>query len=106
MSVNHRPTRWHTIPVRAALVTFICTLLVFAVSLMVGIIGTIAVSLFRHTNPDMRIAYRHVAVPVALVAGTGVFVASLIMEIRHFRQSRALQAIARVSGEQPVKIPS
>jgi uncharacterized BrkB/YihY/UPF0761 family membrane protein len=100
------PPRWYTIPVRVALVTFVCTLLVFAVSLLLGIIGTIAVSLFRHANPDMRIAYRRIAVPVALSAGLVIFVTSLVMEIRHYRQSRTLQAIERVSGERQLSIHS
>lgn len=99
----HSP-RWYTIPVRVALITFVCTLLGFAVSLLLGIVGTVAVSLFRHTNPDMRIAYRHVAVPAALAAGTIIFIVSLIMEIRHYRQSRTLQAIARISGEPQLRI--
>jgi uncharacterized membrane protein len=103
--IPHSP-RWYTIPVRVALVTFIGTLLAFAVSLLLGIIGTVAVSLFRHSTPDMRIAYRHIAVPVALAAGIVIFVASLVMEIRHYRQSRTLQAIARVSGEPRLRIPS
>jgi len=96
--------RWYTIPVRVGLVTFICTLLVFAVSLLLGIVGTVAVSAFRHLNPPMRIAYRHIAVPVALVSGAGIFIASLIIEIAHYRQSRTLQRIARVSNERQLKI--
>ena len=96
--------------------TFICTLLAFAVSLLLGIIGTVAVFAYRHANPDMRIAYRQVALPAALAAGAVVFVVSLIMEIRHFRQSKALLAIARmsearvseerVSGERQLRIPN
>jgi hypothetical protein len=103
--IPHSP-RWYTIPVRVLLVTFICTLLAFAVSLLLGIIGTVAVSFLRHSNPHLRIAYRHIAVPAALAIGTIILIASLVMEIQHYRQSRALQAIARVSGEQHLRIPS
>ena len=99
------PPRWYTIPLRVGLVTFICTLLSFAVSLLFGIIETVVVSGRHHTNPDMRVAYRHIALPAALVAGTVVLVVSLIMEIRHFRQSKALLGIARVSEERQLRIP-
>jgi hypothetical protein len=45
----------------------------------------------------MTIAYREVALPAALVAATIILVLSLTMEIRHYRQSRALAEIARAS---------
>lgn len=92
--------RWYTIPVRVALLTFIFTLLSFAVSLLLGIAGMMGVAAYHHTNPDMRIAYRHFALTIALVAGIAVFVFSTVMEIRHYRQSKTLAGIARVSEEQ------
>jgi hypothetical protein len=92
-----RSPRWYIIPVRVLLMTFIGTLITFAVSLFAGIIGTVAVSAFRRTNPHMTVAYRQVALPIAVVAGAIIFVFSLGMEIRHYRQSKTLAAIARVS---------
>jgi hypothetical protein len=92
-----RPPRWYLIPVRVALVTFIGTLIVFAVSLLVGILGTVAVSSFRHVNPNMTVAYRHVALPAAVIAGIMIFVSALAMEIRHYRQMKTLVAIERAS---------
>jgi hypothetical protein len=92
-----RPPRWYTIPVRVCLVTFIGTLLCFAVSLLLAILGTVVVAALRGAHPDMRIAYRHIALPMALVAGSVIFVLTLIMEIRHYRQARTLTAIARLS---------
>jgi hypothetical protein len=92
-----RTPRLYTIPVRVLLITFIGTLIVFAVSLFVGIVGTISVSAVRHVNPQMTVAYRHIALPVAMVAGCIVFVSMLVMEIRHYRQSRTLAAIERAS---------
>jgi uncharacterized BrkB/YihY/UPF0761 family membrane protein len=97
MPSTPHPPRWYTIPVRAVVVTFICTLLVFAVSLFLGIIGTVIVSALRHVHPDMTVAYRLIALPVAIVTGSIVFVLALIMEIRHYRQTKALMGIARVS---------
>jgi uncharacterized BrkB/YihY/UPF0761 family membrane protein len=92
-----RPPRWYAIPVRVLLVTFIGTLLTFAVSLLLGIVGTVVISFLRHTQPNMTVAYRLIALPAALIAGAIIFVLALTMEIRHYRQSKTLAAIARVS---------
>ena len=92
-----RPPRWYTIPVRVFLVTFIGTLISFAVSLFFGIIGTVAISAFRHAQPNMTQAYRMVALPGATVASIIIFVLALAMEIRHYRQMKTLAAIERVS---------
>jgi uncharacterized membrane protein len=93
---SSRP-RWCGIPVRILLVTFIGTLLCFAVSLLLGIIGTVVVSRMRGLHPDMTLAYRHFALPVALVAGVIIFVMAVAMEIRHHRQTKTLSAIERMS---------
>ena len=79
------------------MVTFIGTLIVFAVSLMIGIVGTVILSALHHVHPNMTIAYRVIAAPAALVAGSIVFVLALGMEIRHYRQSRSLAAIERLN---------
>ena len=97
---NHkasRPPHWYGIPVRVGLVTLIGTLLSFAISLLLAIFGTVMVSAFRHMHPDLRIAYREIALPMAIVAGTIIFVLTLVMEIRHYRQSKTLSAIERAS---------
>jgi uncharacterized membrane protein len=91
-----RPPRWYGIPLRVLLATFIGTLICFAVSLLIGIFGTVIVSVLRGMHPDMRIAYRLIALPTALVAGAIIFVLSLVMEIRHYRQVKALSAIERM----------
>ena len=91
-----RAPRWYTIPVRVGLVTFIGTLLCFAVSLLLAILGTVLVGAMRGVHPDMRIAYRQIALPVALVAGSIIFVLTLAMEIRHYRQAKTLSAIERL----------
>ena len=78
------------------LATFIGTLICFAVSLFIAIFATMIVSALRGIHPDMRIAYRQIALPMALVAGTIIFVLSLVMEIRHYRQVKALSAIERM----------
>jgi hypothetical protein len=88
---------WYGTPLRILLVTFIGTLLCFAVSLLLGIIGTVVVSRMRGLHPDMTVAYRQFALPVALVAGAVILMLTIIMEIRHHRQTKALSAIERMS---------
>lgn len=92
-----RPPHWYTIPVRAGLVTFISTLLCFALILLFAIFGTAIVAALRGVHPDMRVAYRHIALPTALIAGGIIFVAALVIEIRLYRQNKALSAIERMS---------
>ncbi|MGA9306470.1 MAG: hypothetical protein WBW31_13790 [Candidatus Sulfotelmatobacter sp.] len=93
MPPTPRPPRWYAIPVRVLLLTFIGTLISFAVSLLLGIIATVAVAAVRHVHPNMTVAYRQIALPAAAVAGSIIFVLALIMEIRHNRQSRILAAL-------------
>jgi ABC-type nickel/cobalt efflux system permease component RcnA len=94
--IPRRP-RWYAIPVRVLLMTFIGTLLSFAVSLLFGIVGIVIVSALRHVSPNMTVAYRQIALPTAIVAGSIIFVLALTMEIRHYRQAKTLAGIARVS---------
>jgi hypothetical protein len=97
MPPKPRAPRWYAIPVRVVLVTFIGTLLSFALSLLVGIVGTVAVSALRGVHPNMTVAYRQIALPAALITGSVIFVLALTMEIRHYRQSKTLAAIERMS---------
>jgi cell division protein FtsX len=92
-----RPPRWYTIPIRVLLVTFIGTLIAFAASLLLGIIGIVILSALRHVNPNMTMAYRLIALPTAVVAGSIIFVLALAMEIRHYRQTKTLNSIERLS---------
>ncbi len=88
--------RWYGIPLRVAVLTFLGTLISFAVTLFLAILGTVIVAALRGVHPDMRVAYRHIALPVALVAGSIIFVLALVMEIRHHRQIKTLSAIERM----------
>jgi hypothetical protein len=88
--------RWQGIPARVLLVTFIGTLLCFAVSLLLAIVGTVIVARLRGIHPDMTMAYRHIALPAAVVAGSIIFVVILTAEIRHYREIKALAAIERM----------
>jgi len=91
-----RSTHWYGIPVRVFVVTLVSTLLCFAVSLLLAILGTVIISALRGIHPDMRIAYRQIALPVAIVAGSIIFVLALVIEIRHYRQNKTLSAIERM----------
>ncbi len=75
--------------------TFIGTLLSFAVILLLSIIGTVIASAVRGVHPDMRIAYRFAA-PAAIVAGGIILVLSIVMEVRHYRQTKALAGIEKM----------
>jgi hypothetical protein len=94
--IPSRPPRWYSIPLRVGLVTFLGTLLCFAVSLLFSILGTVIVAALHGVHPDMRIAYRHIALPIAIVAGSIIFVLSLVMEIRHYQRNKTLSAIERL----------
>lgn len=95
--VKARSPHWYGVPARVALLTLLGTLTTFALSLLLAIIGTVIVAAIRGMHPDMRIAYRYVALPVALVAGGIIFLAALVTEIRHYRQTKTLTAIERIS---------
>src|SRR5712692_10942620 len=84
---NPSPSRLAIFPC-VILITFALTGLTFAVSLLSGILGMLALGLFRGHLPDMRLAYRHFALPIAVTAGIVAFVAAWIMEIRHYRQAK------------------
>jgi hypothetical protein len=85
------------VPVRIVLVTFLLTLLAFAVSLLLGILGTVMVAALRGAHPNLTRAYRDVALPVAGVIGTAVLVSSAALEIRGYRRAKALLEIERAS---------
>ena len=93
-TASGRP-RWIGIPFRVFAVTFLLTLLSFAVALLLSILGTIVYSQVAHVAPNLPFAYRHVAFPFAITVGVIVLVLSLVMEIRNYRQRRALAGIER-----------
>ncbi|HKD01760.1 MAG TPA: hypothetical protein VKB77_05005 [Terriglobales bacterium] len=89
--------RWYMIPVRVLLVTFLLTLLAFAVSLLLGIIGVVIGAQLRHGTPDMQVAYRDVAAPVAAAVSAIVLVSSVFLEVRNYRRAKVLAGIERAS---------
>jgi hypothetical protein len=53
-----------------------------AVGLFCGIVGTIIYGMIKGGQIDMTNAYRHVAIPVALLAGSVALVGSAYVEVR------------------------
>lgn len=88
----HKPA-WYLVPIRVLLVTMMLTLLSFAVSLFLGILGTVIGAGMRGVRPNMAFAYRHVALPVAITAAAVVLIAATVIEIRQYRRTRALNQI-------------
>ena len=96
-ATSRRSQRWYLIPIRVLLVTFIVTLLSFAVSLLLGIGGVVLAARLRDVHPNMALAYRYVALPVAGIVAAIVLVAASFMEIRHYRQTKTLERIEQAS---------
>src|ERR1700674_1273458 len=89
--------RWIGIPARVFAMTFLLTVLSFAVALLLSILGTVVYSQVKHVAPNLTFAYRHIAFPCAIAAGSVVLVLSLGMEIRNYRQRKTLEGIERSS---------
>jgi hypothetical protein len=89
--------RWIGIPARVFAMTFLFTVLSFAVALLLSILGTVVYSQVKHVAPNLTFAYRHIAFPCAITAGVVVLVLSLGMEIRSYRQRKTLAGVERVS---------
>lgn len=85
-----RHPHWYFVPVRVVVITAIIALLSFALSLFFGIIGIVVGALARGVHPNMAFAYRRIAFPVAIAAAVIALVCSLVMEIRQYRQAKAL----------------
>jgi len=94
---DSRKPRWIAIPIRVVAMTFLLTLLSFAVALLVSILGAVVYSQVTHVAPNLPFAYRHIAFPFAITVGAIVLALSLVMEIRHYRQRKTLTGIERAS---------
>jgi len=97
MPPNTTKPHWYLIPARVLLLTFLLTLLSFALSLLLGILGIVIVAALRGTHPNLPIAYRHIALPVAAVVAAVTLISASAMEIRRYRQTKTLAEIERIS---------
>jgi len=98
LQVAVREPRWYLIPVRVLLVTFVVTLLSFAVSLLLGICAVVLAAKLRNIHPDLRIAYRFIAAPAAGVVAAIVLISASFMEVRHYRRAKVLRRIEHQVG--------
>ena len=73
---------WLLVCFRVLLVSFLLTLLSFAACLLLGILGLVTSGWVRGVHPDMTLAYRHFAFPVAVAAGVIALLAAIVMEAR------------------------
>ena len=97
VNTSARRPRWFLIPLRVLLVTFLLTLLSFAVSLLLAILGIVVGARLRGVPARMTMAYRNIALPAAAVVGTIVLISAASMEIRHYRQAKTLDEIEKAS---------
>lgn len=77
---------------RVVFITFLLTLLTFALTLLCSIVGLLIVGELRGglTHVNMAIAYRHIALPVAITVGPIVLILAFIYELRRYFRMRAL----------------
>jgi amino acid transporter len=77
-----------TSTVRVLFTTLIFTAGAMGLGLLVGIIGMVTYGLVAGVQPDMRNAYRHVAIPLAITIGCIALIGALYLEVRA-RRTRA-----------------
>ncbi len=74
-----------TSTVRVLFTTLIFTAGGMGLGLLLGIIGMVTYGLVRGVQPDMRNAYLHFAIPLAIIIGCIAFIGTLILEVRSRR---------------------
>ena len=71
-----------TSTVRVLFTTLLFTAGGMGLGLLLGIMGMVAHGLIAGVQPDMRNAYRHFAIPLALTIGCIAFIGALVLEFR------------------------
>jgi hypothetical protein len=79
-----------TATVRVLFTTLLFTAAGMGAGLFCGIVGTVIYGILRGAQVDMSNAYKHVAIPVAIVIGSAAFLGALILEVRAHRQRTSL----------------
>lgn len=84
----HRRSRL-SIALGSALRVFFATLLFTAggmgAGLFLGIVGTVVYGMISGSKIDMANAYKHVAIPIAILAGSVALIGSAVLEVRSRR---------------------
>jgi hypothetical protein len=86
---NSVPSLLGIVP-RVIMITFGITGISFAVSLFVGILCMAMMGMFRGHLPDMRLAYRIFALPVAAMVGVVALIVACTVEVRHYLRAKSL----------------
>ena len=71
-----------TSTVRVLFTSLIFTAGAMGLGLLLGIIAMVTYGLIAGVQPDMRNAYRHVAIPLAITIGCVAFLGALVLEVR------------------------
>ena len=71
-----------TSAIRVLFVTLLFTAGGMGIGLLFGILGTIAWGAISSSHIDMRNAYLHVAIPIAIALGVVAFFGSIYLELR------------------------
>jgi hypothetical protein len=71
-----------TSTVRVLFTTLLFTAGGMGLGLLLGIIGMVTYGLVRGVQPDMRNAYLHFAIPLAITVGCVAFLGALTLEVR------------------------
>lgn len=73
--------------IRVLFTTLLFTAGSMGLGLLLGIIGLVSYGLVAGVQPDMRNAYRHFAIPLAITIGSVAFLGALVLEVRSRRKS-------------------
>lgn len=79
-----------TSTMRVIVATLLFTAGGMGAGLFLGIVGTVLYSIIRGSQIDMTNAYKHVAIPVAILCGSVALVGSVVMEVRARRTRTSL----------------
>lgn len=79
-----------TSTVRVLFTTLLFTAAGMGAGLFCGIVGTVIYGMIRGTQVDMTNAYKHVAIPAAIVIGAAAFIGALLLEVRAHGQRTSL----------------
>lgn len=84
-SAAPKPTRLQKafmVTFRTLFLTLLCAMAGMGIGLFLGILGAAILNAVRHGGVDMANAYRHVAIPLAITAGSCAFLYQIIAGIR------------------------
>jgi hypothetical protein len=79
-----------TSTIRVLFTTLIFTAGGMGAGLFLGIVGTVLYGMISGSKVDMSNAYKHVAIPVAILAGAVALAGSAVLEVRSRRTRTSL----------------